>query len=107
VKWTPPPWRADKRSGYVRGHDCVVAVVGAYNDPELARFNKKRWDADKHMIEASPALYAALADLLDSACKLADALCVSGDYSPVFTAACAAANTALEQARGERTEGGE
>jgi hypothetical protein len=69
---TAGPWRSTTQyhpqgipEGRVFGPDCVVAVVGAYHDPELLPFSRSRWDADKQFIAAARTLLPRLLDALE------------------------------------------
>lgn len=62
-KHTPGPWRATS-GGRVIAQDgewrLQVCKVGAFDDPEMLRHSKSRWEADARLIAAAPELLAAL-----------------------------------------------
>jgi len=66
-RYTEGPWRAAP-AGRVIAQDgewrLQVCKVGAFDDPEMLRHSKSRWEADTHLIAAAPEMLDALDKML-------------------------------------------
>jgi len=54
-RYTEGPWRAAPA--------LQVCKVGAFDDPEMLRHSKSRWEADTHLIAAAPEMDTKLVNM--------------------------------------------